>query len=440
MAHTYLCIEQSTPLHGSASISGAKNSVLAIMASLILTKGVSILHNVPQSSDVDQMILLLKNLGAQVKYVAEMKTLTVDTSHLQKWDVSHDIMKKMRASILVMGPLLARFGRADIALPGGCVIGARPVDYHLINFKKMGVEIAESGHMLCAHTDALQATKIILEYPSVGATENILMAATQTKGVTTIVNAALEPEVLDLIAVLRKMGADITILPPASIEVKGVDELLPIEHTVLNDRLEAGALLLAAAITGGSITLPDAPAFALELFLDKLQQMGHAVIIGDNGVGIALTATKEPRAVSFKTGPYPSFPTDLQAPMMALQCVAEGVSVVEETVFENRFLHIKELQKMGAEIQVEHNKAIVTGVEQLYGAQVIATDIRASTALVLAGLVAQGTTLMSGVHHWLRGYDALEAKLKKLGAPIKMIDAPHQLFMHEHTQLTEREC
>ena len=327
-------------------------------------------------------------------------------------------MKKMRASILVMGPLLARFGKADIAAPGGCVIGTRPIDYHLKNFKKMGTIIEESPDYLTARADLLHAQRIVLEYPSVGATENILMAATLTPGTTTIINAAIEPEVLDLVSVLRKMGAKISIEAPATIIIEGVTSLQPIEHAIIPDRLEAGALLLAAAITGGSIYLPQAQAYAMDVFLLKLEEMGHEIIVGPQGIGITLKATKEPRAVSFKTAPYPGFPTDLQAPMMAALCLAQGISIVEETVFENRLLHIRELQKMGAQIKVEHNKAIITGVDKLYGASVIATDIRASCALVLAGMVAEGSTVMTGIHHWTRGYDGLENKLVALGAHV----------------------
>ncbi len=423
MHNQSLLIAQSPPLEGTAELTGAKNAVLVIMASLILTKGKSILSNVPFSSDVRNVMTLLQNLGAEVKYAPDLQTLCVDTSPINDWRVNHEMMKRMRASILVMGPLLARFGQAEIALPGGCVIGSRPIDLHLRNFVKMGVRIIESGDTLSASVTRFNAKKIILDYPSVGATENIMMLATCAPGTTKIINAALEPEVLDLIKVLKKMGAHIQVVAPATIEIEGVKELKPIEHAIINDRLEAGALLLATAITGGNIVLPQAPAFAMDVFLQKLQQMGHKVEVGDNDVGVTLRATKDPKAVSFKTGPHPQFPTDLQAPMMAAQCVADGTSVIEETVFENRLMHVRELQKMGAEVKVIHDqKVVVTGVEQLYGTSVIASDIRASCALMLAGLVAQGTTIMTGVHHWQRGYDALEKKLKILGAQVKMVD------------------
>ncbi len=419
---SYIAIESSGPLQGSVNLYGAKNAVLVIIASLLLTKGKSRLFNVPASDDVLQMITLLQSLGAEIFFYQQEHILEVDTSGINKWQVSAEIMKKMRASILVMGPLLARFGKADIAIPGGCLIGSRPIDYHLKNFKKMGAHIEECGEYLTARAQLLQSRRIVLEYPSVGATENIMMAATLTPGTTAIINAALEPEVLDLISILLKMGANICAQAPATIIIEGVTTLSPVEHTIVSDRLEAGALLLAAAITGGSIHVAHAVATDMDVFLLKLEEMGHEIIIGSHGKGISLKATANPQAVSFKTAPYPGFPTDLQAPMMAALCLAEGASVVEETVFENRLLHVRELQKMGAQIKVENNKALITGVDKLYGMSVIATDIRASCALVLAGLAAQGSTVMTGIHHWTRGYDGLEYKLMDLGAQVKVYD------------------
>lgn len=420
MSNAHLIIEQSLGLQGQAHLVGAKNAVLVIIASLILTRGKSTLTNVPSSDDVLHMIALLQDLGAQVHFVKEEHLLQVDTTGINNYKVKHEIMKKMRASILVMGPLLARFGKADVALPGGCVLGARPIDYHLKNFAKMGVSIDSQEHAISAHAAKIMPSKLVLDYPSVGATENLMMAATLTEGTTRIINAALEPEVLDLIDILRKMGAKISILPPATIEIEGVSSLQPVEHAIIHDRLEAGALLLSAAITGGEIYLPQATSESLDIVLLKLQEMGHIIHIGENNRGIRLKACASPRAVSFKTAPFPGFPTDLQAPMMALQCLAEGTSVIEETVFENRLLHVRELRKMGAQIKVEHNTAVVTGIEELYGANVIATDIRAACSLVLAGMVANGVTVMTGVHHWLRGYDALDRKLQALGAHVKL--------------------
>ncbi|BDC34265.1 UDP-N-acetylglucosamine 1-carboxyvinyltransferase [Candidatus Dependentiae bacterium Noda2021] len=433
MVTPYIIVEQSQPLKGQVSLNGAKNAVLVIIASLILTRGKSVLHNVPKSDDVLHMISLLKSLGASVFFFEEEHILQVDTTQLSSWNVNAEVMKKMRASILVMGPLLARFGKADIAAPGGCVIGSRPIDFHLKNFKKMGATVFENGDYLSAVTTGLRAGRYVLEYPSVGATENILMSAVLTPGQTYIVNAALEPEVMDLIDVLRKMGANIQVLAPATLCISGVSQLQSVEHTIIPDRLEAGSLLIAAAITKGEIEITNAIAEHMDVFLLKLEEMGHSIRLNANGQGIYLKASQNPRAVSFKTSPYPGFPTDLQAPMMAAQCIAEGISVIEETVFENRLVHVRELQKMGAQIKQEGTKAIVTGVEHLYGAQVIATDIRASCSLVLAGLCAKGTTRMTGIHHWTRGYDHLEKKLGFLGGNITIVnqEMPLSLTVNE---------
>lgn len=418
-------IHQSVPLEGEIQLSGAKNAVLVIMASLILTSGKSRLTNVPASQDVWHMIKLLENLGASTHFDSQTGVLDVDTSTIDKYTVNPDIMKKMRASILVMGPLLARFLKAEVALPGGCLLGARPIDFHLKAFARMGASIDIHGEYLHASAQKLQSGTFILEYPSVGATENIMMAAVFTKGITRIINAALEPEVFDLIAILSKMGAKINVLAPATIEIEGVETLKPVTHAIMFDRLEAGSLLLAAAITGGEIYLPQTPVEYMDVFLEKLREMGHTVSIGlpnskEKKSGIYFKATKNPQAVSFKTMPYPGFPTDLQAPMMAALCLASGTSIIQETVFENRLMHVRELQKMGAQITVNGDTATIVGVDQLYGNSVIAPDIRASCALVLAGLAAQGTTHMTGVHHLKRGYDNIVDKLNKLGAQVSI--------------------
>jgi UDP-N-acetylglucosamine 1-carboxyvinyltransferase len=421
-SHEYMVIEQSPQLQGEMTLEGAKNAVLVVMASLILAPGKSILTNVPVSSDVFQMMKLLQNLGAEVYFDTELKRLEVDTTHMQSLPVGADIMQKMRASILVMGPLLARFGKATVALPGGCLLGARPVDFHMRAFAKMGAKIEVVDEFLHATAPTLQAQQFILEYPSVGATENIMMAAALTNGVTKIINAAIEPEVLDLITVLRKMGVSIEITPPGTIEIAGKTLLTPVHHAIIPDRLEAGTLLLAAAVTGGELDIPDAPEEYMEVFLEKLSEMGHSVSKHHSGKGISFKATPSPRAVSFRTMPYPGFPTDLQAPMMVAQCLASGTSTIYETVFENRLVHVRELQKMGAHIVTDGPLiATIKGVDGLYGAQVIAPDIRASAALVIAGLVAQGQTVMTGLHHFRRGYTRLEDKLKKLGARITVV-------------------
>ncbi|HEX4068467.1 MAG TPA: UDP-N-acetylglucosamine 1-carboxyvinyltransferase [Candidatus Babeliales bacterium] len=433
MNNGYLKVEQSPALQGEVKLSGAKNAVLVTIASLILTAGKSLLHNVPVSADVFEMIELLRHFGAVIFFDTELHQLFVDTTSLHSWDVSGVMMKKTRTSILVMGPLLARFGKVRIGgMPGGDAIGKRPIDYHLKNFVKMGVAICYEGDDLCADVEKLCAAKIVLEYPSVGATENIIMAATRTQGTTKIINAACEPEVFNLIACLTKMGANIKIEAPATITIEGVDVLNPVEHSIMCDRLEAGSLLIAAAATGGEIYIPDASADVLDVFLMKLEEMGHTITIGENGKGIYLQSIRTPRAVSFKTGPYPQFPTDLQPPMMALQCMAQGTSIIEETVFENRFHHAHELIKMGASIKIEHNKTIITGVEKLYGTQVVAADIRAAMALVVAGLTAQGTTTIAGLHHWKRGYEALENKLQKLGANVTVHEDDEKIIIHEN--------
>jgi UDP-N-acetylglucosamine 1-carboxyvinyltransferase len=420
-AESYLVVEQSPALAGQAELVGAKNAVLVIIASLILTDGTSVLDNVPDSDDVHQMMALLVDLGAQVQFYPEKQQLIVNTTTLNKYSVRAEIMRKIRASALVLGPLLARFTRAEIALPGGDQIGARPIDIHLKNFMKMGATVHVEGDIVTASASKLEARTLVLDYPSVGATENLMMAAAALPGTTKIIHAALEPEVLDLAEVLKKMGAKITIEPPMTMVIEGTTSLQPIEHTIMNDRLEAGSLLLAAAITGGQIELPHADPNVLDVFLLKLEEMGHHVRTGmNNGKGISLVATSSPRAVSFVTSPYPGFPTDLQAPMMAALCLAQGQSVIHETVYENRMLHVRELQKMGANIKVEGDKAKIMGVDALYGAHVIAGDIRGSCSLVLAGLAAQGKTIVTGVHHFKRGYQALDKKLASLGARITL--------------------
>jgi UDP-N-acetylglucosamine 1-carboxyvinyltransferase len=409
------------PLQGVVHLWGAKNAVLVIMASLLLTKGSSRLRNVPPSSDVWQMMEVLKHLGAVVVFDDVKGILDVDTTGVIGHSIPEHLMKKMRASVLVMGALLARFGQADVSMPGGCLIGARPIDFHIKLFQKMGIVVNLIGDLVQAerkHT--FGDVSLVLEYPSVGATENAIMAAVLTPGTVTLVNAAVEPEVADLISVLQAMGADISVCAPATITVCGVPELHPVEYSVMPDRLEAGAFLIAAAITKGSVVIPDAPADAMGVFLEKLREMGHCVVEGYDGVGVSLSATKTPKAVSFKTSPYPGFPTDLQAPMMVAQAVANGQSSICETVFENRMLHVRELQKMGAQIKQQGSYAYVHGVDSLYGDSVIGTDIRACAALVLAGLVAKGQTMVTGLSHLNRGFANFEVKLRSLGADIAM--------------------
>ncbi len=414
-----IVLEKSRPLSGTVELVGAKNSVLVIMASLLLTRGKNRLMNVPFSEDVLQMSKLLISLGAEVTGDPATHTLLIDTTGITSFRVDAAMMKKMRASILVMGPLLARFGRAEVAQPGGDIIGDRPIDFHLKAFHKMGATIEQTGDLVSARTTRLLAGTHVLEYPSVGATENIMMAAVGALGTTRIINAAIEPEILDLLEALKKMGVSIAITAHATIEIEGRTSFSPIDHVLVYDRLEAGSLLLAAAITGGELDLPHAPVDSMDVFLAKLEEMGHSLQIthGPQGKGISFKATSRPQAVSFRTMPYPGFPTDLQAPMMAALSVASGKSVIYETVFENRFVHARELQKMGACISLDgHHKATIVGVDTLYGASVIGSDIRAAYALVLAGLVAEGTTTLAGVYHLNRGYEDIIPKLASLGA------------------------
>jgi UDP-N-acetylglucosamine 1-carboxyvinyltransferase len=421
MSTEYVLIEKSQPLKGTVDLAGAKNAALVIMASTLLTKGRNTLTNVPFSEDVLHMIRLLTSLGARVVADEGNNTLIIDTASVHSFKVLPEIMKKMRASILVMGPLLVRFKAADVALPGGCGLGLRPIDFHVRAFMKMGASITTSGEYLVARVEHLKPATHILDYPSVGATENIMMSAVLTKGTTRIINAAIEPEVLDLIAILQKMGAHISLQSPATIEIHGADSLHAVEHQIMYDRLEAGSLLLAAAVTGGEIDMPQAPAFSMDVFLAKVEEMGHEITRGENGTGIRFKATKNPHAVSFRTMPYPGFPTDLQAPMMTALCLATGTSIVHETVFENRLVHARELQKMGASINVSGQTATIVGVDELYGTHVIASDIRAACALMLAGLVAEGQTKMTGIHHLKRGYTGMIEKLNRLGACARIV-------------------
>jgi UDP-N-acetylglucosamine 1-carboxyvinyltransferase len=433
---SYILLQQSKNISGTVELSGAKNAVLVIMASLILTRGKSVLKNVPNSADIQNIIKLMTELGAVIDFDVKRKAIHVDTTGINGYSVNPEIMNKMRASVLVMGPLLARFGCAKIALPGGCLIGSRPINLHMKGFEKMGVLIKNENSFFCASVKKEAKPKgirIALEYPSVGATENIIMFASLRNGQTTIVNASSEPEVLDLISVMKKMGAKISYEDGHTINVQGVTSLNPVMHSIVPDRLEAGSLLLATSIVGGSIFISNARMDHMDVFLNKLEEMGHKVKIEINDKeniplqGIRFYATNRSKPISFKTGPYPGFPTDLQAQTMAALCLANGTSVIEETVFENRFMHIKELAKMGAQIQVKGSVATVRGIDSLYGCDVIATDIRASCALVIAGLAASGKTRVAGVSHWRRGYDRLELKLKLLGCDIDVVSDREKL-------------
>jgi len=416
-----ICVRTSPALYGVVQIEGAKNAVLVIMASLILTKGISILRRVPPSADVFQMIRMLEMLGARIVFDIPARTLSVDTTTISGDGILDPvIVRTFRASTLVMGPLLARFHRARVAFPGGDNIGLRPIDFHVRAFEQMGARIDIIDDEMHVHAERLQACCFVLEYPSVGATENVMMAAVLTPGKTIVINAALEPEVLDLINVLRAMGACISLSVPNSIVIEGVSVLHPVDYAVMYDRLEAGTFAIAAVVSGGAIEIPQAPAQHMEVFIEKVRQMGHNVRIGDGGTGIAVEATRTPRAVSFRTMPYPGFPTDLQALMMIAQIRAHGVSTIYETVHERRLSHVAQLMRCGADITVQGEMtAIVRGVLGIQGAEVVGGDLRAVAALVLAGLIAEGETIVRGIEHLVRGYVDFDVKLRALGAVVE---------------------
>lgn len=420
MSSGYISVKKSGPLEGQVALSGAKNAILAIMASLLLTSGKSVLKNVPAISDVDEMIGILESLGVKIQFDRERNILEADTLSLDHNNIAHECVKKFRASFLVLGPLLSRFKDVKIALPGGDEIGARPLDYHIKNFIKMGASIHHEDSFLYAHAKQLYPQKIVLDYPSVGATENLMMALVLVPGRSWIINAALEPEVLDLITVLKKMGAQIQVHAPAMISIDGVKNLYSVDHTVMFDRLEAGSLLVAGAISQGDIHLPEAQVRDMDLFLMKLEEMGNRLTYGKDGVGVRIQGSRVQRSVSFKTTPFPGFATDLQPLMMVAQTVAHGESNIVETVFENRFLHAPELNKMGAKIKAKGHYATVKGVKQLHGESVVATDIRAACALALAGMIAEGETVIDGLFHWQRGYETLDEKLRSLGALLEL--------------------
>ncbi|MBT4594406.1 UDP-N-acetylglucosamine 1-carboxyvinyltransferase [bacterium] len=419
----HLLVRKSFPLNGRVKVLGAKNAVLVSMAALIMTKGVSKLTNVPFSSDILAMSELFLMLGARVEMSKLDMSITIDTRDIKSIGIDAGMMRRTRASILIMGSMLSRFGNVKVSLPGGCLIGKRPIDFHLRGFSRLGVSISETNGNIEAKatidSESRLSCKIVLEYPSVGATENLLMFATSLNQTTKIVNAALEPEVLCHIDLLRKMGAQIDVEVPNCIVVQGGKALHPVEHEIIPDRLEAGLFLVAASVTGGTLAVDGARASDMDVFVEKLREMGHEVV--DAADGITIAADPDPRAVNFKTAPYPGFPTDLQSTMMCAQCVASGESIVEETVFENRLMHVRELKKMGAQISVSGNIARIKGVRRLYGTEVIATDIRAACALVIAGCVARGVTTVQGIEYLERAHYQIEKRLQQLGCNIERV-------------------
>jgi len=407
-------------LDGSIRISGAKNAALPILMATLLADGPTTIGNIPHLNDVTTTLELLGVMGNSMT-LGENMTVEINTNTIKTFEAPYDLVKTMRASILVLGPLLTRFGQADVSLPGGCAIGSRPVDLHIKGMQAMGAEIdVTDGYVRARAKDGLKGARICMNIVSVGATENLLMAATMAKGTTILENAAREPEVLDVANYLIAMGAKISGAGTDIITIEGVEKLTGAHHDVLPDRIETGTYLVAAAITGGRVKLRETDPEILESVLLKLTEAGAEITTGKDWVELDMKG-KRPKAVNIKTSPYPGFPTDMQAQFTALNAVAEGTGVITETIFENRFMHVSELQRMGADIQIEGNNAICTGVEKLTGAQVMATDLRASASLVIAGLVAEGVTLVDRIYHIDRGYECIEEKLQLMGADIKRV-------------------
>jgi len=413
-----LIISGGKRLQGTVKIDGAKNSALSIMAATLLTKDVCILRNVPRLTDVDTMGAVIRKLGIKVEWRGD-NTLYIDSDDFNNCEAPYELVKMMRGSILVMGPLLARLKKAKISLPGGCSIGARPVDYHIKGFEALGAQVEVEKGYIEAKVDKLKGDDIYLDFPSLGATENIMMAACLAEGLTTIENAAKDPEVVELGHFLNEMGAKIEGLGTDLIKIEGVKELHGIDYTIIPDRIEAGTYMIAAAITDGDVLIEKADPLLLKPLIVKLEEAGVRIELEKNLIKV--TGPDRVKAVDIKTLPFPGFPTDMQAQFMALSCVAKGTSVITETVFENRFVHTGDLIRMGADIKVEGHSAIVKGVKELSAAPVMASDLRGGAALVLAGLVAEGTTELSRIYHLDRGYVKLEEKLNSLGADIKRV-------------------
>jgi UDP-N-acetylglucosamine 1-carboxyvinyltransferase len=412
-----LILHGGARLAGRVRVSGAKNAALPILAASLLTEGEFILQNVPDLMDVRTMLRLLAHMGAETQNLPKQKTALVAVRKLPRLEAPYDIVKTMRASSLVLGPLVARFGEARVSLPGGCAIGARPIDQHLAALEKMGARIdLEHGyvHARCKH---LRGAEIQFDLPTVTGTENVMMAATLARGRTVLENAAREPEVEELARVLNKMGARISGAGTSVVTIEGVTRLEPVQHAIIPDRIEAGTLAVAAAMTEGDVLLEGCEGQHLEAVLAKLREAGARIVSEPKGVRVV--GPRELRAIELKTLPHPGFPTDMQAQMMAMLTRARGTSVITETIFENRFMHVPELVRMGADVKIEGATAVVTGVPKLAGAPLMASDLRASAALVLAGLVAEGTTHVHRIYHLDRGYEHLERKLRRLGADVR---------------------
>ena len=416
-----LLIEGGKPLQGDVRISGAKNAVLPILAATLLAEGPMQVANVPHLQDVTTTMELLGRMGVSLT-IDEHMNIEIDTSTIEEFFAHYEVVKTMRASILVLGPLLARFGKAEVSLPGGCAIGSRPVNLHLRGLEAMGAKIEVKGGYIHASCDRLKGAHLVMDNVTVTGTENLMMAACLAQGTSVIENAAREPEVTDLANCLIAMGANIEGAGTDTIVVHGVKELKGCQYSVLADRIETGTFLVAAAITGGHVKLKDTQPQILESVLQKLDRAGATITSGHDWIEINMH-NRRPKSINLRTAPYPAFPTDMQAQFTALNSVAEGSCTITESVFENRFMHVQEMQRMGANIKVEGNTAIVTGVDQLKAAPVMATDLRASASLILAGLVAEGQTVVDRIYHIDRGYECIEEKLVQLGANIRRV--PH---------------
>lgn len=406
-------------LKGEVKASGAKNAALPILGASLLTADDLVLHNVPHLSDIRTMGKLLSGLGMTVERPSDTETVRLNAKSLTTLTAPYELVKTMRASIVTLGPMLARFGEARVSLPGGCAIGARPVDQHIKGLQTLGAEVVIDHGYVVAKAKRLKGAHIVTDMVTVTGTENLLMAATLAEGTTVIENAAREPEVVDLANCLIAMGAKIRGAGTPVIEVEGVSELHGATHSVLPDRIETGSFLVAALMTRGDVTVTHAAPHTLDIVLEKLREAGATVQTGDDWIRVSID--KRPKAVSVRTVPHPGFPTDMQAQFMALDTIAEGTGRITETIFENRFMHVPELQRLGANITVDGHTAVVTGVEALSGANVMATDLRASASLVIAGLVAKGETIVDRIYHLDRGYDHMEVKLAALGAQIERI-------------------
>jgi UDP-N-acetylglucosamine 1-carboxyvinyltransferase len=414
-----ILITGGEPLNGEVGISGAKNAVLPILASCLLADEPVSIGNVPHLHDVTTFIELLGQMGTRLVLDDRMK-MHVDPRSTSSTCAPYELVKTMRASILVLGPLVARFGHAEVSLPGGCAIGSRPVDQHIRGLQALGAEVTVEAGFIRATAKRLKGARVVMDMVTVTGTENIMMAAALADGTTIIENAAMEPEVVDLANCLIAMGADIEGAGTPNVTIHGVERLHGCHYEVLPDRIETGTFLVGAAITGGKVRCRNARADTLDFVLAKLEDAGAHVSTGDDWIELDMRGRK-PKAVNITTAPYPAFPTDMQAQFTALNCVAEGVGVITETVFENRFMHAHELQRLGADIRLEGNTAIIKGVGKMSGAPIMATDLRASACLVLAGLVAEGDTTVDRVYHIDRGYENIEEKLGVLGAKIRRL-------------------